>query len=688
MKLFSWFGSLSVRTQWIAILALWCVGITAATGIVAYRVTYSNAESEALIALQTDTSSVSAAVTSSMNHRRERMVATIQLIDTSCGMGGRQNPHCVSELLLDLVKKDSATGAVLVDRNGRRFAVGQNISLLCGDVAPCFANDENGQVTLELEHVDRESGLTLAAVYSTVHLANVVQQHWADHSGLFANVQSDIRTLAANGEAENVPPLELGECIHGDSAVRAADAKVQLYRAYSSVRGVEGVCVASAQSAAQVLASVRKLQSRLLNVGLLFIVCSILLAWLISYGTTGSIHRLRRRVAGFKADDKLRSHSAQGPLELRELSDAFDAMTRSLQKSQAELRQSEGRLALAYKAARLLVWEHDLDAGRISWRDPQSEAKSRASSLLAYVHMIHPDDRAGVMEALRRARENGMYSAEYRVAERGEYSWKYSWGQVLKAEASGREMLVGVTADASIQKEAERLRGDRARMAATTEMAASLAHEINNPLTSVTGALYMARREEVSPSLERYLSIAESESQRVVQIVRRLLQVYREPAEAANFDVVQLWRSMIAACEPQLKRRNQKVDLRANGPARVTGHVDELRHGFNNLLTNAMESSPAGGTIQIRVRQGTCWKQQVQGVRVLVNDEGPGIPQAELAKVFEPFVTTKAEKGTGLGLWVTRAAVVKQGGSIRIRSSVSKQVGTCVLMSLPEKPPS
>ena len=372
---------------------------------------------------------------------------------------------------------------------------------------------------------------------------------------------------------------------------------------------------------------------------------------------------------------------------MRELSTAFDTMARSLQTSRAELQASERRLALAYRAASLWIWEHDLAGARITWRDPLSKENERTSSLLAFIRLIHPEDRAGVIAAIREATSSGVYAAEYRVPDASGYSWKYSWGQIVKDESTGRDMLVGVTADTSSRKEAERLRGERERMVATSEMAASLAHEINNPLTSVIGALYMAKiTPERDAKLLKYLGMAESEAKRVADIVRRLLQIYREPMYPVSFDAGQVWRSMIQACGPQLERKKQNVVLRTT-PAKMVGFVDELRHGFNNLLTSAMSGSPQGSTIQVRVRMGTSWKRGGPAVRIFMRDEREGIPAGTIDRIFDPFVRSSVERGTGLGLWVTRAAVVKQGGTIRIRSAAEGTRGTCVLIVLPVRAP-
>jgi signal transduction histidine kinase len=246
---------------------------------------------------------------------------------------------------------------------------------------------------------------------------------------------------------------------------------------------------------------------------------------------------------------------------------------------------------------------------------------------------------------------------------------------------------MGVTADVTSVKDSERLRAERERLVATTEMSASLAHEINNPLAAVTGSLYMAQQLGIQDEeLEHYLAIANVEAKRIADIVKRLLQVHRSSSAPVAFDVVKLWSEVIEGSSDHLQRNGYNVQMNASGPASVVGYVDELKYGFSNLLSNAMESSKRGSTIRVRIRPAYSVRSGIKGVRVVLCDEGAGIPRAKVKEMFKPFATTKSEKGRGLGLWVTRAAVLKQGGDISIRQLPTPMHGTCVRIFLPNRP--
>jgi signal transduction histidine kinase len=108
-----------------------------------------------------------------------------------------------------------------------------------------------------------------------------------------------------------------------------------------------------------------------------------------------------------------------------------------------------------------------------------------------------------------------------------------------------------------------------------------------------------------------------------------------------------------------------------------------MRQVFSNLIVNAVDAVDRGGTIKIRVKHGRDWKSRVLGIRVLIADDGPGVPAAVRSHIFEPFFTTKGEKGTGVGLWVSEGVLQKQGGSIRLKSSQGQAHGTTFAVFLP-----
>jgi signal transduction histidine kinase len=446
-----------------------------------------------------------------------------------------------------------------------------------------------------------------------------------------------------------------------------------------------GTCIVGFQAADSVWKEDR-LRQGLLRAGGVFAAIALATAFLVSFATTRAMRRLRDRMKTLKEGGELESaKNYSGPAEVRELSITFDRMAASLRRSQNALQASERRLSMAYQAARMIVWEHRVDEGVIFLQDPASPSDRMRISLREYLREVHPDDRRQAVTAIRLAMKTGSYNAEFRMRRNGTYVWYSSWGQAVEEEKG--LVLIGVSADVTAGRESERYRAERERLLATAEMSGSLAHEINNPLAAVTGALYMAENcAPGDPELSSYLQIASLEARRTAEIVRRLLQLHSSVVAPATFDVVKLWEELIESSQKAIRRNGLRVELHAQDSLPVVGYQQELQHGFKNLLTNAVESSRSGGEIKVKVRPAYCLRSGERGVSVLLCDNGMGIDAEKIEDVFKPFSTTKTEKGSGLGLWVTRAAVLKQGGSIRMRSMQGRYSGTCVRIFLPNRP--
>jgi signal transduction histidine kinase len=136
----------------------------------------------------------------------------------------------------------------------------------------------------------------------------------------------------------------------------------------------------------------------------------------------------------------------------------------------------------------------------------------------------------------------------------------------------------------------------------------------------------------------------------------------------------------------KLDGRRIRVTRRYRGSCQVNGYSGELRQLLANLLVNALDAMPDGGSLQVRVATGRDWSDGREGVRITVADNGSGIPRNHLRQIFEPFYTTKKDTGTGLGLWVSRGIVQKHGGSIRVRSRASgRSTGTVFSIFLPQQ---
>lgn len=224
------------------------------------------------------------------------------------------------------------------------------------------------------------------------------------------------------------------------------------------------------------------------------------------------------------------------------------------------------------------------------------------------------------------------------------------------------------------------------KLAVVGRLAAAIAHEINNPLEATVNLMYLARTAPSPDKAREYLMLAESELARVASIATETLKFYRQPNKATQVDLRPIIESLLVLYKGKLQSAGVRVDADLAGGRPIFAFGSELRQVFANLLTNAIDASP-GGTIRIRIRRASDAAGH-GGVRILFADTGGGIPADMRQNIFEPFVSTKGARGTGLGLWVSAQIVQKHGGSIRVRSSNdAKRHGTVFSVFLPAVPP-
>ncbi len=221
------------------------------------------------------------------------------------------------------------------------------------------------------------------------------------------------------------------------------------------------------------------------------------------------------------------------------------------------------------------------------------------------------------------------------------------------------------------------------KLAVAGRLAASIAHEINNPLEAVVNLVYLARTCPSQETSRKYLERAEAELARVSAITTETLKFYRQPNRPTKIRIAEIFESLLVLYREKITA--SKVELKtdfAEVPA-ILAFGGELRQVFSNLLTNAIDAAPEA-RIEIRLRHARD-KSGRSGVRVLVADSGSGIPDSVKSCIFEPFVSTKGTRGTGLGLWVTSEIVRKHGGTIQVKSCARPDLhGTVFSVFLPE----
>jgi PAS domain S-box-containing protein len=257
-------------------------------------------------------------------------------------------------------------------------------------------------------------------------------------------------------------------------------------------------------------------------------------------------------------------------------------------------------------------------------------------------------------------------------------------GQSLPMEITAREVLdptgqvtavVSILHDLTEIRELERRRVEQQlfeseKLAAVGRLAASIAHEVNNPLEAIKNALYLMQTGAQGDKNSRFLEIARKETERVSHIIRQMLGFARRPGEVDWVDINQLLEETLVLMEK--KMRQQRIRVARNFDEtlpKIRARADQLRQVFLNLILNAQQAIEGDGEITISTFR---YEQSLQpSIVVQLSDSGVGIAADDLNHIFDPFFST-GKKGTGLGLWVTQDIVRQHGGRIEVSSEVGR----------------
>jgi signal transduction histidine kinase len=298
--------------------------------------------------------------------------------------------------------------------------------------------------------------------------------------------------------------------------------------------------------------------------------------------------------------------------------------------------------------------------------------------------IVASEDKDMTAENLQSSLESGgLYSAEYRVdAPGGIQTWVSSSGIATFApDSPDIAGMVGTVQDITARKTHESALRQSEKLAATGRLAATIAHEINNPLEAVTNLIYLSRTDPKVPTpVQRLLETADTELARVAQIAQQTLGFYRDTTRPGEIDLNELLQSVVDLFARKMNSHKIACTLDLQPGLCIHGLKGEMRQVFSNLIVNAIDaftSAAQAGRLHIRGRHLR------NEVSILISDDGAGIPYHVRERVFSPFFTTKQSVGTGLGLWVTRGFIEKLGGNIRFRTRTGDHSGTIFRVVLP-----
>jgi PAS domain S-box-containing protein len=262
--------------------------------------------------------------------------------------------------------------------------------------------------------------------------------------------------------------------------------------------------------------------------------------------------------------------------------------------------------------------------------------------------------------------------------------WTVSYFPVIAADGT-IQAITAASLEVTAQKKAEQALIQSEKLAAVGRLAASIAHEINNPLEAVTNLLFLAELSNDLDAIKGYVQMAERELRRVSAIANQTLRFHKQSTSPQEITASELFKNVLSLLQSRIVNFRIQVEMRDRASHPVRCFEGEIRQVLTNLIGNAIDSMQRRpGRLLLRSRLGTDWGSQKLGLFITVADTGEGMQRSDRHKVFEPFYTTKGMQGTGLGLWVSADIIRRHNGKLRFRSSQKEgRSGTVFTMFLP-----
>lgn len=391
-----------------------------------------------------------------------------------------------------------------------------------------------------------------------------------------------------------------------------------------------------------------------------FVLITMLIGWSV------------RRLSAQKAE--MARQEVEGKLQLAE---AERRLAEERAAASDQLRYRDDVLQIALRASGMGLWVWDIEDNIVHrsdevYRMAGCEPGAFGTDPDEWLKFVHPEDAPALVEASDKAlAECTDYHMQYRIRwPDGSLHWIDSLAKCQRDSDGKLVRIVGVMADVTKRRLADDALLRAEKLAIAGRLAASVAHEINNPLEAVANLLYLVTLAQSVEEAREQAAEALEELMRVSLVAQSTLKFHRESGAPRVTMLSEVVDSVLAMFRGKLQNMEIRVSLDAREETPIVCMASETQQIFANLIANAIEAMPRKGRLSIRVRASRDWRNRhVRGMRVTICDTGAGISRETMGRIFEPFFTTKEETGTGLGLWVVAQLLERHGGCVRARSS-------------------
>ncbi len=406
-----------------------------------------------------------------------------------------------------------------------------------------------------------------------------------------------------------------------------------------------------------------------------FVLITLLLGW--------SVRRLAQQKAALASQELNRQ---------LQLAESERKLAEERTRATEELRYRDNVLQVALKASGMGLWVWDLEHEVVHrsdevYRMVGCEPGAFGSEPEEWLRFVVAEDVPALDEAFEKVRSEGAdYHMQYRVRwADGSLHWLESQGKCEKDVQGKVTRIFGVMADITRRKQADEALLRAEKLAVAGRLAASVAHEINNPMEAVANMLYLISTTASLEDARVQAKGALDELMRIALVAQSTLKFHREIGTPKDTLLSEVMESVLAMFRGKLQAMEIEVETRVDRERPIRCMLSETQQIFANLIANAIEAMEQDGRLVIRIRPSRDWRDgNTRGMRVTICDTGAGVDRATASRMFEPFFTTKTETGTGLGLWVVAQLLERHHGSVRVWSSQREGAsGTAFSVFLP-----